>query len=141
MQESYVELQDIPVMRVRADMKGEGPAEAMDLLESKLSALKGRKFYGIFRETPEGEEYYACVAKVETDDPARMSLETGVIPGGKFVRRKIQDWQSVIRAGQLPKLFHELELAHSHEADSARFSIEFYRSQSELQLLFPVRPS
>jgi hypothetical protein len=138
MQESYVELQDIPVMRVRADMERGGPAEAMNLLESKLSTLRGRKFYGIFRETPKGEEYYACVAQVDADDPGRMQLETGVIPGGKFVRCKVQDWESVIRAGQLPKLFHELELAHPHEADPARFSVEFYRSQSELQLLLPV---
>ena len=138
MQESYVELQDIPVLRVRADMKGGGPAEAMNLLESKLPTLKGRKFYGIFRETPEGEEYYACVAKVDADDTVRMGLEAGIIDGGKFVRRRVQDWESVIRAGQLPSLFRELELAHAHEADTARYSIEFYRSQSELQLLFPV---
>jgi hypothetical protein len=139
--EAYVELQDIPVMRVEADMKGQGPSAAMSLLESKLPTLKGRKFYGIFRETPEGEEYYACVMKVATDDPIRMQLETGVIPGGKFVRRKIQDWERVISTGQLPGLFHELELAHAHEADPSRFSVEFYHSQTELQLLFPVRSS
>ena len=93
-------------------MRRGGPSAAMNLLESKLPTLKGRKFYGIFRETPEGEEYYACVAKVDTDDPQRMNLETDTIPGGRFVRRKVQDWEEVIRAGQLSKLYDELEHAH-----------------------------
>jgi hypothetical protein len=88
MSDSYVELQDIPVMRVRADMKGKGPSAAMNLLESKLPTLKGRKFYGIFRETPDGEEYYACVAEVETDNPSKMQLETGVISWRKVRQAK-----------------------------------------------------
>ena len=89
----------------RRPRRGDEPAGV------ETPTLKGRKFYGIFRETPEGEEYYACVAKVDADDPVRMSLEVGIIHGGKFVRRRVQDWESVIRAGQLPGLFRELELA------------------------------
>lgn len=57
MNDTYVELNEIPIMRVKADMKGKGPSAAMDLLESKLPTLKGRKFYGVFHETPDGEEY------------------------------------------------------------------------------------
>jgi hypothetical protein len=57
MENTYVELQEIPVLRVRADMKGKGPSAAFDLLESKLLSLKGRKFYGTFQPTPDGEEY------------------------------------------------------------------------------------
>ena len=56
MESKYVELQEIPVLRVKADMKGKGPSAAFDLLESKLPSLKGRKFYGTFKFTPEGEE-------------------------------------------------------------------------------------
>ncbi len=69
-----VELDDIPVLPVRADMKGKGPSAAFDLLESKLPTLKGRKFPGTFceREDKEEEEYYACVAQIESDDPAKM---------------------------------------------------------------------
>jgi len=136
MSENYVELQDIPVMRVKADMKGKGPAAAFDILESKLPTLKGRKFYGCFHETPEGEEYYACVARVEGDNPDSMQLDIGIIPGGKYARRKISDWESKVREGQLPRLFQEM--IETYDVDLNRPSIEFYRSQTELQLLLPV---
>ena len=138
MPDTYVELQDIPVMRVRADMKGKGPPEAFELLESKLQTLRGRRFYGVYRMTPEGEEYYACVARIETDDPERMKLETAMIHGGRFVRRKVQDWERVIREGRLPGLFQEMIEAHIHEVGPERFSLEFYRSHDELELLIPV---
>ena len=64
METSHVELQEIPVLRVRADMKGKGPSAAFNLLESKLPTLKGRKFYGTFQPTPDREECYACVARI-----------------------------------------------------------------------------
>jgi hypothetical protein len=81
--DNIIELHDIQVMRVRADMKGNGPSAAFDLLESRLATIKGRKFYGVFRLLPNGEEeYYACVEISETDNPEKMSLETGTIPGG-----------------------------------------------------------
>ncbi len=139
MNDTYFELQEFPVLRVKADMKGKGPSAAMEILESKLPTLKGRKFYGVFRVMADGEEDYACVAQIESDDPNKMQLETGVIPGGKYVRRKIIDWEKIIRAGQLPKVFHEFTVAH--DVDPSRFSIEFYRSQDELQLFVPVRGS
>jgi hypothetical protein len=139
MNDTYVELNQIPIMRVKADMKGKGPSAAMDSLESKLPTLKGRKFYGVFHETPDGEEYYACVARSDADDPGKMQLETGVIPGGMYARRKILDWEKKIRDGQLPQLYQELVKAH--DIDPTRPSIEFYRSQTELQLFVPVRSS
>jgi hypothetical protein len=141
MQDTYVELQDTPVMRVRADMKGGGPAAAMSLLESRLPTLKGRRFYGIFRVLPDGEEYYASVVRIDTDDPNGMHLETGVIPGGRYARRKIMNWETIIRDGQLPRLMEDFASAHSHEVDSRRFTLEFYRSQAELLLFLPVKAS
>lgn len=139
MPDSYVQLQEIPVMRVKADMNGAGPSGAMELLESKLPSLKGRKFYGCFRELPDGEEYYACVARIDTDDPNRMQLDTGVIPGGMYARRKVQNWEKVIRDGQLPQLMQDFTQAH--DIDPSRPSLEFYRSQAELLLFVPVRSS
>jgi hypothetical protein len=136
MPDTYVELQEISVMRVKADMNGRGPSAAMESLESKLPTLKGRKFYGCFRELPEGEEYYACVAQIETDDPIAMELDTGIIPGGRYARRKVQDWEQKIRASELPRIYHDLVKAH--EFDSTRPSLEFYRSQTELWLFVPV---
>ncbi|HXW36964.1 MAG TPA: hypothetical protein VEJ36_03560 [Nitrososphaerales archaeon] len=139
MEETYVELQDIPVMRVKADMKGDGPPAAFGLLESKLTSLRGRKFYGVYHKTPEGEEYFACVAKTDDDNPDKVQLESGVITGGSFVRRKVMDWKKVVSDGQLPRLFNEMVMKHINEVDPDRFSIEFYRSSEELLIFLPVK--
>lgn len=132
---TYVQLAETPVLRVRADMAGKGPKAAFDLLESRLGTLKGRKFYGSFRVTPTGEEYFACVARADTDEPEKLGLESGTIPGGWYARRKLVDWESHL--AELPKLFDVL--AQGQEVDPSRPSLEFYRSRSELHLLLPVR--
>jgi hypothetical protein len=137
METNYIELQEKPVLRVRADMKGKGPSVAFDLLESKLPTLKGRKFYGTFQFTPNGEEYYACVVRTDSDDPEKLGLETGVIPGGWYAGRRLTDWQKKIP--ELPRLFEEM--ARSHDTDPGRPSLEFYRSQEEMQLFLSIRSS
>ena len=135
MEITYVELQEIPVLRVKADMKRKGPSAAFNLLESKLPTLKGRKFYGTFQPRPDGEEYYACVARIDSDDPEKMGLETGVIPGGLYARRRFPDWEKNL--SKLPATFEEM--ARTNDVDPSRPSLEFYRSQAELLLFLPVR--
>jgi len=134
--DSYVERTDVEVLRVLADWKGGGPAEAMHRLESKLPSLKGRHFYGTFRLLPAGEEYFACVEKLATDDPRTMGLEVGVIPGGLYARRKVFDWEKVIAAGQLGTIFQNM--VAEYPVDRSRPDIEYYRSMKELHLLVPV---
>lgn len=134
--DSYVERSEIEVLRVRANMKGKGPAEAMQLLESRLPSIKGRKFYGTFRMLPDGEEYFACVERTPLDDPAALGLETAVVPGGLYVRRKIPDWEKVIADGKLGGIFEEM--VRLYPTDPSRPQIEFYRSMTELHLLVPV---
>ena len=107
---------------------------AMAHLESKLSSLKGRKFYGAFRVSPEGEEYFACVARVDSDDPGKMGLETGVIPGGVYARRKLLGWSKDL--SQLGRVFKEM--IEATQFDSSRPELEFYRSQEEVLLFVPV---
>jgi len=134
--DSYVERTEVEVLRVRADMKGEGPAGAMRQLESRLPSLKGRKFYGVFRLREDGEEYFACVERAPQDDPAAMGLEVGTIPGGTYVRRKVMEWERVIAEGRLGDHFREL--AQTYPFDPSRPEIEYYRSMEELHLLLPV---
>lgn len=134
--DSYVERPEVHVLRMLADMKGGGPAEAMHILESKLPSLRGRKFYGTFRLLPGGEEYFACVERATGDDPAAMGLDVGVIPGGLYARRKVYDWEKVIAAGRLGSIFQEM--ARYYRVDGARPDIEYYRSMSELHVLVPV---
>lgn len=134
--DTYVDRVEVEVLRVLADMKGGGPAEAMHRLESKLPSLKGRKFYGTFRRKPDGEEYFACVERTPSDDPATMGLEVGTIPGGLYIRRKVFDWEQVIADGRLPTIFEEMVAAYP--VDGSRPDIEYYRSMTELHLLVPV---
>jgi hypothetical protein len=137
--DTFVDRSEIEVLRVLADWNGEGPAGAMHLLESKLNSLKGRRFYGTFRMLPDGEEYYACVERVPEDDPGRMGLELGRIPGGRYVRRKLFDWSEVIRAGKLGEQFEDM--VRKYGSDRSRPSIEYYRSMKEMHLLLPVDAS
>jgi len=134
--DSYVERTEVEVLRVLADMKGGGPAEAMQKLEAKLPSIKGRRFYGLFRVLPEGEEYFACVEKLSTDDPDAMGLDVGRIPGGLYVRRKVLDWSKVIAEGKLPSIFQDM--VRQYDVDRTRPEIEFYRSMTELHILIPV---
>jgi hypothetical protein len=134
--DTYVERSEVEVLQVKADMKGSGPAGAMRLLESKLPTLKGRKFYGAFRLLEESEEYFACVERIASDDPTRMGLDVGTLPGGLYVRRKLNDWERIIASGKLGEHFQEL--IRTHEFDQSRPEIEYYRSMSELHLLLPV---
>jgi hypothetical protein len=134
--DSYVERSEVEVLRVRADMKGSGPAGAMKILESKLPSLKGRKFYGAFRLLPDGEEYFACVERIATDDPERMRLEVAKLPGGLYARRKLFDWEKIIAEGRLPE--REREFVQGKDIDRSRPELEFYRSMSEMHFLLPV---
>jgi hypothetical protein len=134
--DAYVELQDLSVLRVKADMQAMGPPEAFRLLESKVPTLKGRKFYGTYQFQPSGEgEYYACVVRIDSDDPASMQLEAGMISGGRYVRRKLANWEKNIPL--IGKLFEEM--ARTYDVDPARPSVEFYRSHDEMHLFLPVR--
>jgi hypothetical protein len=135
--DSYVERAEVQVLRVLADMGGGGPAEAMQKLESKLPSIKGRKFYGVFRILPEGEQYYACVERTPADDPVAMGLEEGRIPGGLYIRRKISDWSRVIADGKLPSVAKDM--VRHYDVDRNRPEIEYYRSMTELHLLIPVQ--
>ena len=135
--DSYVERPTIQVLRILANMKGGGPAEAMQRLESKLPSIRGRKFFGAFRILPEGEEYFACVEKAASDDPSAMELEEGQIPGGLYIRRKVFEWSKVIADGSLPSV--SKDMIRHYDVDKTRPELEYYRSMTELHILIPVR--
>jgi len=125
-----VTLDDIPVMFVVSPSGPQGAGEAFDRLEARLPSLKGRKFYG----TLLNGEYRACVALEAQDSPAAMGLDTCIIPGGVYARRKLPRWSE--RLPEIGKIFGEL--AAEYPRDPARPNIEFYRSQKELLLLMAV---
>ena len=132
--ETIVTAEDVPVMYV-AGQRGrpiaEQAPEAFKTLEAKLSSLKGRKFYGIVI----GDEYRACVAITPNDDAASLPHPTWTIPGGRYVRRKIENWEENLhRIGTSVE-----ELRRRSDFDPTRSSVEYYRSRKELLLMVPVR--
>ena len=72
---------------------------------------------------------------MEGENPEVLGLETMVIPGGKYARIKIEDWEQ--HTDLIGSSFEKM--ASEKEADLARPRIEFYRSQKELILLFPIK--
>ncbi len=125
-----VTLDDIEVMFVVSANGPEGASEAFDRLEARLPSLKGRKFYGTLLHG----EYRACVALDAQDAPAAMGLQTWIIPGGAYARRKLERWSE--RLPEIGETFRAL--AAEFPPDPTRPNIEFYRSQKELLLFMAV---
>ena len=125
-----VTLDPVTVMYVVSPNGPLGAGQAFDRLEARLPSLKGRKFYG----TMLNGEYRACVAIESQDLPASMGLETWTIPGGAYVRRKLERWPE--RLAEIGLVFGAL--AAEHPRDTARPNIEFYRSQKEMLLFMAV---
>lgn len=132
---SIVERKDISVMCVETTEGIKGSAEVFRKLESKLPALKKRKFYGVLFGKPDTGLYRACVELIEQDDPKLMGLERWTIPGGKYARAKIKNWEE--NTHLIGPTFSEM--AKKYRVDETRPVIEFYRSQKELILFSPIR--
>ncbi|BAZ04308.1 hypothetical protein [Calothrix sp. NIES-3974] len=128
-------LEAIKVVFVESANGPEGAGEAFKKLESRLSSLKGRKFYGTF-QYPNGP-YRACLALEADDDPDLLGLETWMIPGGKYAREKIENWSE--RLWEIPQVFSVLSQTYQGRVDPDRPRIEFYKSQKELFLLLPIQ--
>jgi len=126
------ELSPVLVMTVKAEGGTRGANEAFELLRSKLPTMRGRRFYGIYY--PSTGEYRACVEKKQGERAESYGLEAWTIPGGAYLTRKVDDWDS--KLSEMPKMFEEL--VGNDTVDRTRPSVEFYRSQRELVLYMPV---
>ena len=102
-------------------------------LEEALGSLRGRKFYGAF-DAAVGE-YRVCVEIREGDAPEELGLEVGTLPGGRYLRLRLQ--------GEPPAVYDLIAptfegMAKRFEADASRPGIEFYRRRDVIDLLLPV---
>ena len=127
-----VERDAIDVMFIRAvdDVAEFGPA--FQRLE-ELVGTRGRKFFGAFY--PREKEYHACVQLQDADDPSAVGLESGTLPGGRYLRERIR--------GEPPAVYERIapafdELLKQAKSDKTRPSIEHYRRHDEIDLLLPV---
>jgi hypothetical protein len=128
-------INDIPVMFVESPNGPAGSGEAFNQLESRLPILKGRKFYATYMYAT--NQYRACVATLDADEPKALGLEAWVIPGGKYAQQKLENWTA--HADEIPGVFEKLSKENEDRLDTSRTSIEFYRSQRELICLIAIQ--
>lgn len=134
---SMVERTDLPVMYQQSENGIATAYLAVEAIEAKLPTLKSRKCFGVF--FPETGEYRSCVSILPDEDPAQLELPVWMLPGGKYARTKIKDWdQKVSRAGEVIGQAIN-EMTTQINIDSTRPFIEFYQSHTELHLLLPVK--
>jgi len=131
--ENVVIIPDILVTYVAGEREkpiSEQAPSAFDKLERELKGLKGRHFYGAVVDG----EYRACVALRPEDDRKDLPHPTWTIPGGKYVRRKLADWDQH-REMIGPSM---MRMRERRDFDPSRPCVEYYRSQRELLLMVPV---
>jgi len=88
---------EIDALYVESTNGAERARAAFEELEKHLPGTQRRKFYGTY--DPATKAYRACVA-LKPEDGA-MGLPHGVIPGGKYLRRKLDNW-----AERIPEIGH-----------------------------------
>ena len=126
-----VERDEIAVQFVRVPDGLEHIRRAWDELEAVV-ALRGRHFYGAF--DPVAEDYRACV-EVREEDASAPGLESGTLPGGRYLRARLQ--------GDPPGVYERIgptfdEMAKQTKPDESRPGLEHYRRHDEIDLLLPI---
>jgi hypothetical protein len=129
---SVVDRDETPVMFLRTSDEVADIRRGWERLE-ELVALRGRKFYGAFDDST--REYWVCVQVQEGDEPTVLGLESGALPGGRYLRARLR--------GEPPEVYERIvptfeTLAAAATPDFTRPSIEFYRHRNEIDLLLPV---
>jgi len=125
-------LEPIKVMYVEAEGGLSDVKQSWETLESRLSNMKGRKFYGTYKM--KDKIYCACVAIKNEEEPQELNLAIWTIPGGKYLKEKIIGWSK--RTEIIGETFDSM--ASDSDPDPSRPSIEFYSSQDEVTLLLPI---
>ena len=131
---TVVGLPDLRLMVVRADEFPDGIKTAWNRLESRLSSLKGRKFYGVTRCEDSQLVYFAGVVAAGDEEVTALGLPTMTIKGGKYASAKLLDWPK--HTDKIGQIFSEL--MRDFPMDPNEPTLEYYRSQSELHLLIPL---
>ena len=124
---SVVQLEPLDVMCVRVGGDVTCPGEAFRALESRLPSLRRRRFYGSWL----AGEYRACVVRQEGDEPAALGLDTATLPGGAYVRRRLEGGYDRIGPS-----FEQMAQEFPH--DATRPSLEHYRREDDVMRLLPV---
>ena len=129
----FTEIQrdEIAVQFVRVPDGIEHIRRAWDELEAVV-ALRGRHFYGAF--DPIADDYRACV-EVRDGDELVPGLESGTLPGDRYLRARLR--------GDPPEIYERIKptfdaLVAQQAPDTSRPSLEHYRRHDEIDLLLPL---
>lgn len=126
-----IEREEIAVQFVRVPDGIEHIRRAWDELEAVVD-LHGRHFYGAF--DPVADDYRACV-EVREGDALVPGLESGSLPGGRYLRARLRGEPPGIY-GRIKPTFEAL-IART-APDESRPSLEHYRRRDEIDLLLPI---
>lgn|SRR5678815_2024557 len=130
-----VDLPSLRLMAVRAlNDDGEAIRVAWQQLEEPLPSLRGRRFYGVCYGTGMQQGYYAAVEPESDAEIGALGFQLLTVPAGKYVRAVLKHWSAHLDS--IPEIVTRLE--QGYPPDCSRPTIEFYRSQAELQILIPV---
>ena len=126
-----VEREEIAVQFVRVPDGLEHIRRAWNELEAVVP-LRGRHFYGAF--DPVRGDYRACVEMREGDELV-PGLESGTLPGGRYLRARLR--------GEPPGVYARIGptfegLMQAQKPDQSRPSLEHYRRHDEIDLLLPI---
>jgi len=99
----------------------------------ELVGLHGRKFFGAYY--PQTKEYRVCAQMREGDDAESLGVESGELPGGRYLRARLHGDPPAVY-GRIGPIFEALIARET--PDASRPSIEFYRRHDEIELLLPV---
>jgi hypothetical protein len=126
-----IERQEIAVQFIRVPDGLEHIRRAWSELEA-IVPLRGRHFYGAFDAV--ADDYRACV-EVRGGDDLLPGLESGTLPGGRFLRARLH--------GDPPGIYERIgptfgELTQERQPDTSRPSLEHYRRHDEIDLLLPI---
>jgi hypothetical protein len=99
----------------------------------ELVGLHGRKFFGAYY--PQTKEYRVCTQVREGDDAEALGVESGELPGGRYLRARLH--------GEPPAVYERIgpiftAMLECETADETRPSIEFYHRHDEIDLLLPL---
>jgi len=128
-------LDDIKVMCLKSENGVKDAYDTIVRVEKRLPSLKGRKCFGVLEGRPESGIYRACVTIVTEDDPKKIGLDIWIIPGGKYMRKKILNWEDDLSC--IAKAFNSM--VKEFACDKSRPVIEFYKSQKELFCFLPIK--
>lgn len=128
---SEVEREEIAVQFVRGRDELADIRRVWNELEVVV-ALCGRRFYGAFDGV--ANDYRACV-EVREGDELVPGLDSGTLPGGRYLRARLR--------GDPPAIYERIaptfdELTRQAKPDESRPSLEYYRRNDEIDLLLPI---